>query len=454
MKYAWLGAVLLLGAVGTTAAQTIATHTSENLPPVVDLGPRVYVEKYARLKPRVCYDPEGLALQYVWEQTGGPEVAFTWNPTDGTLSLDDLQPGAESQFLTFELVVHDEEGASTPARVEIVIVADYGDHTLSHMGGPFDPNKPTFVAFGSGNCVDSFAMVFEDRPGWEREVNWFTGPTAPPYRYAADRLIKQLNRDAPDYRGAIQVFGFSTGGLPALEVSRRLNRVYADSRYMVNRITLIEAVCQGGPRVEDLNDLTHTVIDGETCWIDCCSTGFLPIVFNVRLPGAEHFDPFYWYEGSHRSDIWPSGFYNDGIMGGYALSVMGPARNLYVPPCRGTSPYYFIKAPDGEHLISSPDRDAPGRLPEPVILVPPTPVPDANAVVLTCLPSAHTVTYEVLVGADPHRIAFYECIEEANEPPLTVIDLDAWPYDEVWGTIRARNAFDATIHADPIRLDQ
>ncbi len=452
MKYAWLGVVLLLEAFCTLQAQTIPPTTADNRAPVVDMGPRVYVEQYARVKPRACYDPEGSPLQFHWEQTGGPPVECSWNDRDGMLAVDDLVLGAEPQFLTFDLTVSDGQLVSEPASLEIVVIADYGDHTISSRGGPFDPNKPSFIAFGSGNCVDSFAMVFKDRWAWERKVNWFSAPTSPPYQYAADRIIRQMNRDAPDYHQPIQVFGFSTGALPAIEVSKRLNRIYADARYMVNRLTLVEAVCQGGPRVHDLNDLTQTVIDGETCWIDCYSTGFLPLVFNIRLPGAEHFDPFYWYEGSHRPEIWPSGYYNNGILGGYGLSVMGPAKNLYVPPYLETSPYYFIKAPDGEHLVDNPNAPAPGRLPEPVTLLEPTPVEDANAVVLTCLPSTHAVKYEVLVGADPYRVAYYDLIEEANEPPVTVIDLDALPYDPVWGTIRVRNAYEATLYADPIQL--
>ena len=74
-------------------------------------------------------------------------------------------------------------------------------------------------------------------------------------------------------------------------------------------------------------------------------------------------------------------------------------------------------------------------------------------VLLTSRPSAHAVRYELLVSADPYNLAYYDLVAEANEPPTVPLDLSTLPYEPVWATIRVRNAFDATIHADPVRLD-
>ena len=59
----------------------------------------------------------------------------------------------------------------------------------------------------------------------------------------ADQLIAFLSSVAPDYQQAIQTIGFSTGGMPAIGSAVRLNTVYADPRFAVNRVTLLDAAC-------------------------------------------------------------------------------------------------------------------------------------------------------------------------------------------------------------------
>lgn len=436
----------LLGAL----CLSFSVHAAPNRKPVASVVPAVYVQDYARISAQKCYDPDGDPLQFHWRQISGTDQDFSWYPTTGYLRINGLTPTDEIQRATYELTVSDGQLWSDPATLEVVVVPDFNGVNLVLKSGYFSPDKPTILAFGAGNGTKSRAWVPEHNP-WLAKANWFSNDTNPPYEQFADFIIYELSRLAPDYKQPIQTLGFSSGALPTMAVSTRLNLVYGDPQYMVNRVTIVDAIAGTTPATEDLMALSQTTIDGETCWIDNYSTGSLPVFFHVRFPGAEHFDPLYWYQDSAKPSYWPHGPYNNGITAGYYVSIIGPAKNLYIPP---TDPayYFFEKKLDEQVLGMHSETLYPGHLPEPVNLIGPD--RDPNGILLTCQLSAHATRYELLIGADPHCVAHYDLVYEANEPPTLRLQPEALPYQPAWGTIRVRNAYDATIHADPVLLTE
>lgn len=449
MKPVYISCILLGLAWGISAQ---AAPKSINRRPVAGVRPSVYVEKYVRVGPTESYDPDGDPLHYTWQQTAGPDIPFSWHPVTGLLIIDGLEKTNNIQGYTFQVFASDGQLTSEPATLKVVVVADYEDQRLTlHGRSRFDPNLPTILAFGAGNGSKSRAWVSDYNP-WLAKVNWYSMDTLPPYHRIADFMIKELSKAAPTYHQPIQTLGFSSGAVPAIEVAKRLNFDYGDALYMVNRVTLLDAIAGTKPKERDLHRLSHTVIDDETCWIDTYTTGSLPGIFNTHFRGAEHFYPLYWYEDSHKPSYWPAGIYNNGITSGYYISVAGPGKNLHVPY---SDPFhhFFQEAPGAQHLILHNEQLYPGHLPEPVTLLEPAQVIDTEEVLLTCRPSAHAVRYESLTGPNLDRVCKYDLVAEANEPPTLPLDLNSLPYESVWATVRARTAFDVSIYADPVRLD-
>jgi hypothetical protein len=98
------------------------------------------------------------------------------------------------------------------------------------------------------------------------------------------------------------------------------------------------------------------------------------------------------------------------------------------------------------------EEQYPGCFPEPVTLLGPLPVPDSNDVVLTCAPSRNAVGYEFLAGTDPFRVQHYTVISDTPMPPT--VWAHTLPANTGWWTIRARDAYGSTIHADPLPIPQ
>ena len=63
------------------------------------------------------FDPDQDSLTYSWSQTSGPQMMLE----DGNQAVAGFYAVAEG-LLTFELVVHDGEVASTPAAVEVEVL--------------------------------------------------------------------------------------------------------------------------------------------------------------------------------------------------------------------------------------------------------------------------------------------------------------------------------------------
>jgi hypothetical protein len=280
-------------------------------------------------------------------------------------------------------------------------------------------------------------------------------------------IIVYLSSVAPDYNQPIQTLGNSTGGQPAIDVGIRLNLTYADIRYAVNRVTFFDATpyCRGHYS-DSIADFLASSVDGEQCWIDSyvstTSGGSITInpyqpfhenVLNVWFPTAtgswmqRHLLAEDWYrislDGSDMNQ------FNNGLVGGAYWSVVGPGKNLQLASIPGAHTYKFQWYGDASsgYMDYYNEPNHPGRLPEPVTLVEPIDVGDANGAVLTCEESENAVGYQLLFGPDPYRVMDYDIISDTPAPPNDVIT--TLPNDETWWTVRIYDHYGSTIYADP-----
>ena len=299
-----------------------------NHAPIADAG----LPRYTALDPAVLdgsksFDPDGYGqLTYQWQQVSGPAVDITDENT-ATPTISGFNQTNAIQRCEFELTVSDGDLNGPSDTVEVIIVPDFGNNNLVQVNPPFEPNKPTIVAFGGGDCVNGVGMVFTDPADWYAKANFLTiGSYGPPYYQYGDALITYLSSVAPNYTQPIQTIGFSTGNLPAIDVAVRLNETFADARFAVNRVSLLDAACRDFS--DDIAKLVSTHVDGEKCWIDnyyATAGRFYSGTLNIRFPAppAEHSTPFVWVQQSNN----PGGgarsrpVYNDGVTAGYYLSV-------------------------------------------------------------------------------------------------------------------------------------
>lgn len=471
-----VSAVLMLGSGQNALA---------NEPPVADAG----LARYAATDPvwldgSGSYDPDGSGpLHFAWQQTSGPMVvladADTAAPTiSGFVQTDEIQE------CEFELVVSDGESTGPPDTVKVIIVPDFGDSTFQLENPSFDPNKPTIIYFGGGDPTRGDVMngmYSSTGPGqlwnndaWNGRSNVISFPSgyypdsshyepwSTYYRYG-DLIIAYLSSVAPNYRQPIQVMGWSLGGNPTMDVGIRLN-AYGDARYAVHHVTAIDA----GTRVEpqfggswDLYDqvlelFLNSSVDEEPCWIDfyygTIGWPYEPFprhdILWVRSR-LDHPSVLNWYRDSIASTDMNQ--FNEGIVAGAYWSVVGPGKNLRLAR---SDAYYFEW--DGGMQSGSMDlydeTQFPGRLPEPVTLLGPIDGGDPNGALLTCCASENAVGYELLFGADAYRVVDYTVVSDGPAPPNDTFS--ELPYEETWWTVRARDRYGSTIHADPVRVDR
>ena len=443
--------------------------------PVADAG----LSRYAATDPvqldgTNSYDPdESGPLSYSWQQISGPTVnisdANTATPTvSGFVQTDEIQE------CEFELVVSDGELTSLPDTVKVIIVSDFGKNMLILANDSFDPKKPTCVWFWGGDCISgvpfqvawssdepdwlSKANIIDFPMGYEPDPNYTPGDVDAPRTYyrCGDMIIVFLSGVAPDYEMPIQTMGFSTGGQPAIDVGIHLNLTYADARYAINRVTLLDArSCR--EYSDSIRQFLDSAVDGEQCWIDNHRGGtvgqntawpsFYPNVLRVGS-SLSHTGVPTWYGNSlTNSDM---NQFNQGIVGGTYWSVIGPGRNLQLASTPGVAIYSF-RWHGGEstgYMDFFDELNHPGRLPEPVTLLGPVDVGDTNGAVLTCEESENAVGYQLLFGSDPYRVMDYNIISDTPDPPNEVII--TLPFEETWWTVRAYDQFGSTIYADPV----
>jgi hypothetical protein len=331
---------------------------------------------------------------------------------------------------------------------------------------PFDPNRPAVVYFGGGRCVGGYGGqawgTWYDRanvlslPGGYRP-DAVSGETWRTYYRYGDEILAYLSAVAPEYEQPIQIIGWSTGGQPAVDAAIRLNS-HGDPRYAVNRVTEIDAFCRWqlqGMNVYEASNalLAESAVAGEPFlhehyWGDDYPlTGRVPPgVLGVHVEGYDHGQVLFWYRDSFDNE--GANAFNDGVVAGTYWSVFGPGKNLTLSP---DDPGHHFVWRDEEGMLPFDEVAYPGRLPEPVTLIDPFRVPGVKGVVLTCTESTNAVVYELLLGPDPHRLAGFILVSETAEPPAQpVVTL---PFDVTWWTVRVRDVFGSTIHADPIPVD-
>ncbi|MCJ7778467.1 MAG: right-handed parallel beta-helix repeat-containing protein, partial [Sedimentisphaerales bacterium] len=426
--------------------------------PVADAGLSAYAAKNAvTLNGKNSFDPDGSGtLQYHWQQISGPAVAIT-DPNTAVPTISGFTQTSSHQICKFQLVVNDGTYQSLPDTVNVIIVPATGGTTMRlENTGSFDPNKPTIVFFGGGDCINGSGSWGSD--AWEEKANVinFTyqpdgSTTSPTYERCGDMLIVYLCRYAPDYRQPIQTMGHSTGGQPTIDVAKYLNLMYHDVRYSVNRVSLLDGRCRDYSA--SILDYLVSSVDGEQCWIDTYEgTGpyFYPGILNVQVAIGSHGAPPEWYKNSLTNPSMNQ--FSGGLIAGAYWSVVGPGKNLQlaVTPYQEIYKFHWEGTNQSGHMEFFDEPNFPAKLPEPVTLVGPVDVDDANGSVLTCRESANAVGYQLLFGSDPYRVMDYQIISDTNAPPADVVT--TLPFDQTWWTIKARDRYGSTIYADPMLI--
>lgn len=425
-----------------------------NRAPIADAGkPRYAAEDPVVLNGSGSFDPDQYGnLTYQWQQISGPSATILGSDIPTPTIIEFLQTN-DIQRCEFELTVSDGDLLSRPDTVEVIIVPDYGTKSLSQTNPPFDPYKPTIIAFGGGDCTVGGSLAMPSPSEWYSNVNFLTPSSyEPQYNQYGDVLIVFLSSVAPDYAQPIQTMGYSTGNMPAIDVAIHLNTIYADARYAVNRVSYFDTACRDYPAYNA--EFLNSSVDGEMCWID----NYIATMgrnysgtLNIRFPSpAAHSTPVNWYRSSPEPAYWPDNdLYNDGITAGYYLSVAGPGKNLRLAP--DANNYYFRWNSDTNYIELNDESRYPARILEPVTLLGPEDgtVVDSDGVILSCEVSERAIGYQLLIGADPEHLNYL--ISETPEPPQEVVTI--FPFETVYWTVKARDEYGATIFADPARIE-
>jgi hypothetical protein len=364
----------------------------------------------------------------------------------------------------FELIVDDGTLISLPDIVSIIIVPAFSSsNRLQEKNPPFDIAKPTVINFGGGNCISGGG--YAGSSVWYEKANVITFINYEPdtkyekwrtYYQIGDLLIVYLSSVAADYKQPIQTIGWSTGGQPAIDAAIRMNRVYQDARYAVNRVTHLDTDCryldQSKELYREVADLyLNSSVDAEQCWLDVYfgpDLGeTLPNILQACL-GLPHEEVRNWYTNSLSSS--DANVFNKGVIGGAYWSVVGPGKNLQLAS-HSNEYFYFAWAGDSTsgQMRFYDEAKYPARLPEPVTLIEPNYVGDSNGVILTCEESENAIGYELLLGNDPYRVMDYNIISDTPTPPNDIVIL---PFEEGWWTVRVRDQYGSTIYADPKKI--
>lgn len=433
--------------------------------PRADAGFSRYVgSESIRLDGTRSIGPNGFgSLTFAWRQVGGPPLVLEDAISPAPLVSGFVQTD-EVQRCTFELVVNDSQGNSGADWVEVIIVPEFGAYTLELVNKAFDPDKPTFVFFSGGStCADGGGDVIDD-PMFLAHVNhigfpqgYQPDPVSGPrtfYRYA-HMMIVFLASVAPDYHQPIQTCGFSAGGMPALDVGVYMNQTYADPRYAVNRVTLLDgAFCLGryGQPLQRIEAFTQNPVDGEQSWIDnyaAANKTYYPNVLNVSLP-LSHGGGAQWYFYSLVNP--DANLFNNGIVAGTYLSVLGPGRHLQLASTPGEQTYRFQwSGSETNGRMLRADAAHPARLPQPITLIGPQDGADVSSkgALLSCEESMNAQGYQLLFGRDPYHMTYL--FSDTASPPDTIVK--TFPFEKTWWTVRAYDQYGSMIHADPLHIN-
>ncbi|MHC4366194.1 MAG: PKD domain-containing protein [Planctomycetota bacterium] len=445
------------GAVDSTADEVVIVIGSDHIPAANAGLPRYTAGDMVVLDGTNSYDPGNSGpLSYQWRQTSGPRVLLK-NSNTATPWVSGFVQTDEIQRCEFELVVSNDRHSGLPDAVEVVIVPFLGGTMIRSESGPFDPDKPTFIYFSGGNCVTGSGSW--KSTDWHEKANVISFAYEPDdsegeriYEKCGDIIIVYLSNMAPNYSQPIQVTGFSTGGQPAIDASKHINLTYKDARYAINRVTFFDVACRD--YTTDVAEYLASSVDGEQCWLDTYYSAMgrpHASALNVEFTGLAHGVPRKWYRNSLSTDH--MNIFKGGCVAGSYWSVLGPGKNLQLASTPDMEMYRFRwTGSDSSGLMDFYDEGVfPGRLPEPVTLIGPIGGSDPNGAVLTCEPSENAVGYELLLGADLHRVMDFMVVSDTPEPPSAAIT--ELPFEQTWWTVRARDQYGSTIYADPIRID-
>ena len=465
----WLIVVASCGVLCFEPAQ----GTLRNVPPVADAGSSRYVAtESVRLDGMRSYDPDGTpVMDYIWTQISGPALAIA-DADMATPTVSGFVQTGEVQPCVFELTVSDGRWVSSPACVELFIVPEFGSSRVELYNDAFDPNKPTIIYYGGGDCSTGYGRtVYGSRlpmvnHEWTDRANILWLPhgydpdpgTLHSYVRCGDMLICFLSSLAPDYDRPIQTVGWSTGGQPALDVAIRINREYQDPRYAINRVTLLDTTGYCRDDVPYVQTYLSNPVAGEQCWVDnyvsTTGDGFTLLqgdVLNVVFDTYSHVLVNDWYG---RSLLFPDmNDFNDGVVAGAYLSVIGQGRNLQLGRMPGLQAYRFKWYGDdnaGRMALYNP-LVFPGRLPQPPELLGPARAANGRGVRLSCRPCENVVLYQHLFGSTRDGIDDYAVVAQSAGPSLRL--LTSLPYPRVWWTVRVWDKYGSSIYADPICLD-
>jgi len=451
-----------------------AAHAKvRNVPPVADPGPSRYVAvEPVKLDGTRSYDPDGTpVIDYRWTQVSGPALTIAGADT-ATPTISGFIQTEEVQACVFELTVGDGRWLSSPARVELFIVPEFGLNRVELYNDSLDPNKPTIIYYGGGDCSTGYGRtVYGSRlpmvnHEWTDRANILWLPygydpdpgTLHSYVRCGDMLICFLSALDPDYDRPVQTVGWSTGGQPALDVAIRINRDYKDPRYAVNRVTLLDTTGYCRDDVPYVETYLRNPVAGEQCWVDnyvsTSGDGFTLLygdVLNVVFDTYSHVLVNDWYG---RSLLFPDmNEFNDGIVAGAYLSVIGQGRNLQLGRLPAVQAYRFKWYGDDNagYMAQYNPLVFPGRLPQPPELLGPTQLANGRGVRISCRPCEHAAVYQHLFGSTRDGIDDYSVVAQSASPPIRL--LTSLPYPRTWWTVRVFDRYGSSIYADPICLD-
>ena len=445
--------------------------------PIADAGLRGYTDGANRmLDGRGSYDPDNSgSLSYQWTQISGPAVTITGVDTAEPVISGFVQT-ANMQTCSFELVVNDGADDSLASSVDVIIIPSGPDRNQLNLASPyFDPTRPTVVWFAGGDCVISAAadggggfyyaihpLIDTLAQAWWEAVNLIHFNYAPDgypetgypgiYYRCADMLIAYLNEVAPHYDQLIETIGFSTGGQPAMDAGIYLNTFYQDPRYAINRITFTDGACRWyGDEIQTYLDSMAYV--NEPGWVANHVTthgSYYPDTLGIGYSIIEHGLPWHLYYTSILNGELNN--YNRGVTAGLYWSVLGPGRNLQLART-GAETYKFKWWGDQDSGYTTFfDGSYTARLPEPITLIEPDQQASilAEGILLTCEVSMNAVGYELLAGPDVWNVN--QVISDTPERPIEPVT--ELPADAKYWTIRARDQYGSTIHADPLALPE
>jgi len=432
-----------------------AVALAGNQPPVADAGPDRYMGDQAIvLDGTGSYDPDPSdTLSYAWTQVSGPAVTIAGADTAAP-TVQAAQTSA-IQTVVLQLVVHDDEPAYSPAdTVTVKIVpASTASMTLRLENPPFDPDKPTFVYFSGGNCVVG-SGYWSGGTAWESQANVISWSYGPPYTQPADMLIVYLSGVAPEYSQPIQMTGFSTGSQPALDSAGRLNAVYRDTRYAVNRVVLLDAACRD--HTAAVQQYVENPVGDEPAWVENFYApgaglgSFWPRAVNILIGGTGHTAVNTLYRNSIDPNMFTTGVYNHGLVAcGAFTSVVAHGANYRISGL-ASSPYFFQWVGDTVqgYLVYYYQKVYPGALPEPIAPTGPADgaIIGSGGATMSCGPSENAVAYEFLWGTDPHSL---QVVYASGSPPTIATGMLP-PGETFYWALQVRDAFGST-YRPPVR---